>query len=147
MDIENRNYTQRIVHFARENGFVQTIAGRRRYIPDINSMEQSFKRAQAERQAVNTTIQGSAADIAKYAILRMERNLTKYQSVLRIDPHSRIDLVLHLHDELLYEIPADKATQVLKILKSSMENCAKLLVPLRVKLKKGTSWGQMQTMD
>lgn len=77
----------------------------------------------------------------------MERNLTKYQSVLKIDAQSRIDFVLHLHDELLYEIPSDKATQVLKILKSSMENCAKLLVPLQVKLKKGKSWGQMQTMD
>lgn len=147
MHIENRNYTQRIIHFARENGFVQTIAGRRRYIPNINSIDKPFKRAQAERQAINTTIQGSAADIAKYAILRMERNLTKYQSVLKIGAQSRIDLVLHLHDELLYEIPADKATQVLKILKSSMENCAKLLVPLRVKLKKGISWGEMHTMD
>lgn len=77
----------------------------------------------------------------------MERNLTKYQSLLRTDAQSRIDLVLHLHDELLYEIPVDKATPVLKILKSSMENCAKLLVPLRVKLKKGKSWGEMRTME
>lgn len=77
----------------------------------------------------------------------MERNLTKYQSILKIDAESRIDLVLHLHDELFYEIPGNKATQVLKILKSSMENCAKLLVPLRVKLKKGMSWGEMQTVD
>lgn len=132
---------------ARENGFIETIAGRRRYLHEINSMEKPFKRAQAERQAINSTIQGSAADIAKYAILRMERNLTKYQKILKTDANNHIDLVLHLHDELLYEIPADKTNQVLKILKSSMENCAKLLVPLRVKLKRGRSWGEMKTLE
>lgn len=132
----------------RQNGYVTTIAGRRRYIPDINANHQQ-KRAQAERRAVNTTIQGSAADIAKYAILRMERNLIKYQMVLDADVSSKnnIDLVLHLHDELLYEVPAEKANQVMKILKSSMENCAKLLVPLRVKLKKGQCWATMQSIQ
>lgn len=140
----HRNYTQKILCFARENGFVETIAGRRRYMPDINAVNLR-KRAQAERQAINTTIQGSAADIAKYAILRMERNLIKYQQQLHTI--ADIDLVLHLHDELLYEVPRDKAVKVLKILKSSMENCAKLLVPLRVKMKKGPCWGTMERIE
>lgn len=120
-------------------------------MPDINANSNPRKRAQAERQAINTTIQGSAADIAKYAILRMERNLLKYQNVLRTnvsnDPKTSISLVLHLHDELLYEVPCDKTKLVLKILKSSMENCAKLLVPLKVKLKSGQSWGSMKRME
>lgn len=130
--------------FARENGFVETIAGRRRYIPEINAINLR-KRAQAERQAINTTIQGSAADIAKYAILRMERNLIKYEKQLHTI--ADIDLVLHLHDELLYEVPSDKAIKVLRILKSSMENCAKLLVPLKVKMKKGSCWGIMERIE
>lgn len=129
---------------AQKNGFVETIAGRRRMIPDINAGQSSRKGAQAERQAINTTIQGSAADIAKYAILRMERNLLKYQATLQADA---IDLVLHLHDELLYEVPKKKCDKVVKILKSSMENCARLLVPLQVKVKQGKSWGTMQITE
>lgn len=129
---------------AQKNGFVETIAGRRRMIPDIIAGHNLRKRAQAERQAINTTIQGSAADIAKYAILRMERNLLKYRAALQSDT---IDLVLHLHDELLYEVPSKKCDKVVKILKSSMENCAKLLVPLQVKVKKGKSWGIMQRIE
>lgn len=80
----------------------------------------------------------------------MERNLAKYQSVLKMDPNhptNGIHLVLHLHDELLYEVPCNNANQVIKILKSSMEMCAKLLVPLKVKLKKGQCWGNMQRIE
>lgn len=78
----------------------------------------------------------------------MERNLHKYRSLIGNDSSesNRIDLVLHLHDELFYEVPFDKSTQAIKILKSSMENCAKLSVPLRVKIKKGQSWGTMLTV-
>lgn len=76
----------------------------------------------------------------------MERNLHKYRAVLENDAtFNRIDLVLHLHDELFYEIPVEKSTQFVKILKSSMENCAKLSVPLRVKIKSGKNWGTMLT--
>lgn len=139
----HRKYTQKIVNFARDNGFVETIAGRRRYIPDINASHSLRKRAQAERQAVNTTIQGSAADIAKYAILRMERNLSKHQSILK----AHADLVLHLHDELLYEVPIEKCKKMMQVLKSSMENCAKLQVPLKVKMKKGQCWATMETVE
>lgn len=132
---------------AREKGYVETLAGRRRYIPDLATASNPRKRAQAERQAINTTIQGSAADIAKYAILRMERNLMKYEKQLQVntntDPTNGINLVLHLHDELLYEVPSKNVDKVMRILKSSMENCAKLSVPLKVKLKRGQCWGTM----
>lgn len=145
-----RKYTEKILKFVRDKGYVETIAGRRRYIPEINT-NNPRKRAQAERQAINTTIQGSAADIAKYAILRMERNLLKYRKELQTDirnnPNTGISLVLHLHDELLYEVPSKKTNQVLKILKLSMENCAKLSVPLIVKVKKGQCWGSMEKID
>lgn len=145
-----RTYTERIVSYARQQGYVETLAGRRRYLPAIQA-DNGTQRAQAERQAVNTTIQGSAADVAKYAMLRMERNVRKYANTLRINvagvPESRVELVLHLHDELVYEVPVDRVKSVAKVLRSSMENCAKLNVPLRVKLKAGRSWGEMEKLD
>lgn len=146
-----RNYTTKVIRVAREQGFVETLAGRRRFLPNINANDDSEKRAQAERQAINTIIQGSAADIAKYAILRMERNLMKYQTAAKVnlpnDSMTHVNLVLHLHDELMYEIPSDKSKQIIKILKTSMENCAKLRVPLKVKIKKGSTWGTMTAAD
>lgn len=126
---------------------MESLAGRRRYLPLINSTTDIGNRNKAERQAINTKIQGSAADIAKYAMIRMERNLRKYQDRVKINmpnnPASSVQLVLHLHDELIYEIPADKLSSIMKILRSSMENCAQLNVPLKVKMKTGQSWGTM----
>lgn len=98
---------------------------------------------QAERQAVNSTIQGSAADVAKSAILRMEKNILKYREKLGI-PEKCVSLVLHLHDELVFEVPEDKSKKIAKVLSITMENCVKLSVPLKVKLKIGKSWGDMK---
>ncbi|XP_061390041.1 DNA polymerase theta [Musca vetustissima] len=137
-----RTYIDKVVKFARNNGYIETITGRRRYLEHINSGEASMKN-QAERQAVNSTIQGSAADIAKSAILRMEKNITKYRTKLGIEPDS-VRLVLHLHDELIFEVPEDKAKKIAKVLSITMENCVKLNVPLKVKLKIGKSWGDLK---
>ncbi|XP_063702529.1 DNA polymerase theta [Culicoides brevitarsis] len=137
-----RNYTEIIVNKARRKGFVETLIGRRRYLPKIkdgNAKEQH----QSERQAVNTTIQGSAADIAKHALIRMEKNLQKYEKELGIGPKNDVNLILHVHDELVYEVPADKITKIAKVLRHSMENCIKMSIPLRVKMKMGRSWGEM----
>uniref|UniRef100_A0A182JNC4 DNA polymerase theta n=1 Tax=Anopheles christyi TaxID=43041 RepID=A0A182JNC4_9DIPT len=139
---EIRRYIERVVRLTRQLGYIETLTGRRRYLPAILS-ENARERAEAERQAVCTTIQGSAADILKNAIVRMRRNLCKYRNVLELD---RIRFVLHMHDELIYEVPRNLLHKVAKILKSSMENCAKLSVPLRVKLKAGPSWGTMQEL-
>lgn len=98
---------------------------------------------QAERQAINSTIQGSAADIAKGAILRMEKNIVRYREKLGLAEHS-VHLVLHLHDELIFEVPIEKAKKIAKVLSLTMENSVKLTVPLRVKLKIGRSWGELQ---
>lgn len=147
----NRTYTDNVVKYAQQQGYVETLAGRRRYLPHINNTVDATLRAQAERQAINTTIQGSAADVAKYAMLRMERNLAKYAPTLICHGDGSspiaIHLVLHLHDELIYEIPDQMCRKAAKILKSSMENCAKLSVPLEVKIKCGNSWGQMKPFD
>ncbi|KAH8382703.1 hypothetical protein KR009_004872 [Drosophila setifemur] len=137
-----RPYTQKVVKFARNNGYVETITGRRRYLDHIDSGEQQLKK-QAERQALNSAIQGSAADIAKTAILKMEKNITRYSKKLGIEEDS-VTWVLHLHDELIFEVPTDKATKIAKVLSRTMEHCCKLSVPLKVKLRIGSSWGQLQ---
>lgn len=153
----------KVVKFARNNGYVETITGRRRYLDHINSGEPQLKSMdkfysdlfgvspflfyiiadQAERQAINSTIQGSAADIAKSAILRMEKNIERYREKLGLAEHS-VNLVLHLHDELIFEVPIEKARKIAKVLSLTMENSVKLTVPLRVKLKIGRSWGELQ---
>ncbi|XP_068152426.1 DNA polymerase theta [Drosophila tropicalis] len=135
-------YIQKVVKFARNNGYVETITGRRRYLEHINSGELQMKN-QAERQAINSTIQGSAADIAKSAILRMEKHLLRYRERLGIAEKS-VNLVLHLHDELIFEVPEDKAKKIAKVLSLTMESCVKLSVPLKVKLKIGRSWGALK---
>ncbi|ALC45469.1 mus308 [Drosophila busckii] len=137
-----RAYAEKVVKFARNNGYVETITSRRRYLDHINSGELQLKN-QAERQAINSTVQGSAADIAKTAILRMEKNIKRYREKIGLEEQA-VNLVLHLHDELIFEVPADKARKIAKVLRVTMENCIKLNVPLRVKLKIGRSWGEMQ---
>uniref|UniRef100_A0A8D8F6T3 DNA polymerase theta n=1 Tax=Culex pipiens TaxID=7175 RepID=A0A8D8F6T3_CULPI len=136
---EIRRYAEKVVQVTRERGYIETLTGRRRYLPAIHSTD-STKRSEAERQAVCTTVQGSAADILKNAILRMARNLRKYRERLAL---GEVELVLHMHDELIFEAPRDQARKVGKILKSSMENCANLSLPLRVKVKSGPSWGEL----
>lgn len=136
-----RIFTEKIVASAREFGFIQTISGRRRYLPNITS-NGSSRRGSAERQAVNSTIQGSAADIAKEAMLAMDKCIRQKASAWK-----NVQLVLHIHDELVYEAPKALVNEVVNKLKRSMEKCHELTVPLRVKLKTGRDWGTMGVID
>lgn len=95
---------------------------------------------QAERQAINTTIQGSAADIAKKAMVLISRQFNSIYQTTQLKPK----LVLHLHDELLYEVPIKLVTNVAKIVKKCMEESVNLSIPFPVKLKRGPSWGQLE---
>ncbi|XP_054286731.1 DNA polymerase theta-like [Macrosteles quadrilineatus] len=117
---------------------VTTLLGRRRYLPDINSANKAL-RAQAERQAVNTTIQGSAADIAKTAMLRVRQAARDCGLVAR--------LIIHLHDELIYEVAQPDVNDFVRVLRKGMEGAVTLSVPLPVKVKKGHSWGQLELVD
>ena len=117
---------------AAEKGFVETLMGRRRYIRAINSKNQT-QRAAAERIAVNTPIQGSAADIVKTAMLRVDRALKQQQLKAR--------LLLQVHDELILEAPDAEADSVKALLKQEMEHVVKLAVPLRVSIEAGSCWG------
>lgn len=93
---------------------------------------------------MNSAIQGSAADIAKSAILRVEKNIRKYRQKLGLQEEESVHLVMHLHDELIFEVPDDKAKKIAKVICLTMENCVKLQVPLKVKLQIGRSWGLLK---
>ncbi|XP_044140055.1 DNA polymerase theta isoform X2 [Bufo gargarizans] len=148
-------------------GFVQTILGRRRYLPAIKDANH-HARGHAERQAVNTTVQGSAADIVKTATVNIQRQLEQTfpaapkshghrllapgtgKSVRKgnpLPPSRGAFFILQLHDELLYEAAEDDVIQVAQIIKSKMENAVKLSVTLKVKVKFGPSWGDLQDFD
>lgn len=117
---------------AAEKGFVETLMGRRRYIRAINSKNQT-QRAAAERIAINTPIQGSAADIVKTAMLRVDRALKQQRLKAR--------LLLQVHDELILEAPDAEVDAVKALLKQEMEHVVELAVPLRVSIEAGSCWG------
>ncbi|XP_011556029.3 DNA polymerase theta [Plutella xylostella] len=125
-----------VIEECRKNGYIQTLMKRRRYLPDINSKIVS-KKSSAERQAVNTTIQGSAADIAKAAMCEIDNRTDG------LDDHNKPRLILQMHDELIYEVPEANKHNFVSILKHVMENTVRLNVPLPVKVKTGPSWGSL----
>ncbi len=124
-----RKYMHDIVEFARENGYVATMFGRRRDLPDIHSKNFNVRSA-AERIALNTPIQGTAADIIKKAMLRTADALAPLQA----------QLVLQIHDELIVECPREEAEQVRALVTEAMEGAAQLAVPLSAEAKIGESW-------
>ena len=126
-----RSYMQRIVAQAREDGYVSTLYGRRRYLPDLKSSNFNV-RSGAERIALNTPIQGTAADIIKLAMNRV-------RNALRSGGH-RGRLVLQVHDELIVECPQDEAQAVAVLLKREMESVAALDAPLKADANIGRSW-------
>ena len=129
------NFIQSTIQKAEENGYVETLLGRRRPILAINSRNK-VEKAAAERIAVNTPVQGSAADIVKKAMLSVCKSLESSNSPAR--------LLLQVHDELIFECPDDKATidATISLIKEKMENAVKLNVPLRVSIEYGKNWGE-----
>ena len=127
-----RRFIEDTIKSTEQNGYVTTITGRRRYIPTINSKNKTEKSA-AERMAVNTPIQGSAADIVKTAMLNLDKRLTKEKSNAR--------LLLQVHDELILECPKNEADNVIKLVKAEMEQAVTLSIPLRVTVETGSRWG------
>jgi DNA polymerase-1 len=120
-----------MVDFAREHGYVTTIFGRRRYIPELR--ERNFNiRAFGERTAANSPIQGSAADLIKIAMIRID-------DALRSARHET-KMLLQVHDELVFEVPPDEMDSVKKLVKHEMEHAAQLSVPLVVDMGTGVNW-------
>jgi len=127
-----REFIESLIRKTEETGYASTIMGRRRFIPAINSRNKTEKAA-AERIAVNTPIQGSAADIVKTAMINLDRALAAAKSPAK--------LLLQVHDELILECPKEKAKETAALVKSEMESAVKLKIPLRVSVETGKSWG------
>ena len=127
-----RRFIEELIAKTEECGYASTILGRRRYIRTINSRNKTEKAA-AERIAVNTPIQGSAADIVKTAMLNLDKRLAAEKSPAR--------LLLQVHDELILECPKAAADETAELVKTEMERAMVLSVPLRVSVETGTRWG------
>ncbi len=126
-----RYFLDRTIDDAKINGYVSTLAGRRRYLPNLKSRNRNVRMG-AERIAMNTPIQGSAADLIKKAMLEVDRRL-------EAEDHSA-KLILQVHDELVLEAPESERTKVEKLLEESMSNVMKLSVPLVVDVGHGLNW-------
>ena len=126
-----REYMSRIKEQAKQDGFVQTAYGRKRWLPELKSKNTNIRKL-GERMALNTPIQGTAADIIKIAMLRVYRRLQK--------EHMQSRLVLQVHDELILEAPEQEVEQAKRILKEEMEAACQLSVPLTVDVACGHDW-------
>lgn len=126
-----RKYLDSSVDFAREHGYVTTIFGRRRYIPELR--ERNFNiRAFGERTAANSPIQGSAADLIKIAMIRIDDRLQENRH--------KAKMLLQVHDELVFEVPPDEMDDVKNLVRHEMEHAAQLSVPLVVDMGTGANW-------
>ena len=126
-----KGYIEKQIAFAREHGYVETILGRRRYLPDVYSRNQVVRGA-AERNAVNAPIQGSAADIIKIAMVRIAQRLER--------EHLSTRMLLQVHDELLFDVPKPELEVVTPIIREEMQQAYKLSVPLIVEIGTGNNW-------
>lgn len=126
-----RSFIDDTIASARENGYVETLFGRRRYLPDISSRNATV-RALAERTAVNAPIQGTAADIIKMAMINVDRKMREAGLKSR--------MVLQIHDELLFDTVHDEIDTLMSIVKEQMEHVTELSVPLTVECNYGKNW-------
>jgi DNA polymerase-1 len=126
-----KSYMSDQVHFAQDNGYVQTISGRRRYLKDINSAN-AVVRGAAERNAVNAPIQGSAADIIKIAMINIHKRL--------IAENWQSKMLLQVHDELVFDVHNSEVDKIQPMIKHEMENAFIMAVPLDVELGLGKDW-------
>lgn len=128
-----RLFMDKVIAAAENDPEVRTISGRVRPIPEILSSNRTVKE-NGNRMAINTIIQGSAADIIKIAMIRIQGHLRSMQS----------HLILQVHDELVFEYPAEEEKKLIALVTGEMENALKLKVPLKISLKKGLNWADME---
>ncbi len=124
-----KEYLDNTVKFAKENGYVKTIFGRRRDIPALRSGKYNVIE-EGKRMAINAPIQGSAADMIKLAMIRIHEELKKFKAMM----------ILQVHDELVFELPLEESEEVKKMVKEKMENVMKMKVPLSVDIEEGETW-------
>lgn len=120
---------------AQKDGYVTTLLGRKRYLPEINNRNIAVRQF-AQRQAVNTPLQGTAADMIKLAMLAIDREICSRRL--------RCSMILQIHDELVFDCPMQEAHEVLPVIRDTMEHVMPLDVPVRVDMKKGKNWLDME---
>ncbi|MDD2752881.1 MAG: DNA polymerase I, partial [Candidatus Omnitrophica bacterium] len=130
-----KTYIEQQIKKVEELGFVTTILGRRRYLPEIHNKNLNIRQL-AQRQAVNTPIQGSASDLIKLAMVDIHREIKKQRL--------KSKMLIQIHDELVFEVPQDELQISSALVKERMENVLKLDVPIRVSIKKGKNWQDME---
>ena len=126
-----KNFMDNITEKAKENGFVETLFHRRRYVPELKSNNYMVRQF-GSRVAMNTPIQGTAADIMKIAMINVFKEINKRNLKAKI--------VLQVHDEMMIETPIDEIEQVKQIMKDSMESATQLKVPLIADISEATNW-------
>jgi DNA polymerase-1 len=129
-----REYIENTKIQAREQGYVQTVMGRRRYIPEIKSPNRQVREA-AERMAINMPVQGTSADIIKIAMVNLHREMEKR--------NLRTKMTLQVHDELLFEVPPEEVETMKGLVAEIMPQALKLSVPLKIDIKLGKNWAEM----
>jgi len=128
-----KRFQEETISQARKQGYVTTLWGRRRYLPDLVSSHQ-MKRKMAERMAINTPLQGSAADLIKRAMIALDQAIEERGLEAR--------LILQVHDELIVEVRAEEAEEAGALVKEAMEGAARLTVPLKVEVGQGSNWDE-----
>jgi DNA polymerase-1 len=129
-----KKYIATNLEFAKKHGYVETILGRRRNLPEINSTIIMIQKS-AERMAINMPFQGTAADMIKLAMIKISE---------LIDSQDDIRMILQVHDELIFEIKDSLVEKYIPQIKTIMENIIKLKIPIVVDVKYGYSWGEME---
>ncbi len=129
-----RRYLEQTKQQARDTGYVSTVLGRRRYIPEINSTNRQIREA-AERMAINMPVQGTSADIIKLAMIHLHREMKQERL--------KSKMILQVHDELVFEVPPEELDTMKSLAMNLMQQSMKLDVPLKIDLKTGRNWGEM----
>jgi len=120
---------------ARDSGYVQTLLGRRRFIPEINSSNRQIRES-AERMAINMPVQGTSADIIKIAMINLYREMDKRRL--------KSKMLLQVHDELIFEVPQEETEEMRQLVPKIMSTALPLSIPLKVDIKSGNNWGEME---
>jgi DNA polymerase-1 len=129
-----KEYLEATKEKARKLGYVQTMLGRRRFLPEINSSNRVVREA-AERMAINAPVQGSSADIIKIAMINLHREMEKR--------NLKSKMLLQIHDELLFEVPEEEVAEMKSLVAELMPRAVELRVPVKIDIKLGRSWGEM----
>jgi DNA polymerase-1 len=134
-----KNYLDGMRRLAAEQGYVETLLGRRRYFPALKNLSDRNQRNREEREAINAPIQGSAADIMKIAMIRLPGALVQAGLSAR--------MTLQVHDELVLECPVEELAHAAKVVRNIMEGAYQLEVPLSTDARYGPNWGQMEPVN